>query len=253
MFQQDNFTNSKNSPKTFDGEDAFITSGPAYGKNSCFSLIHNDKDEDKLADCNLSCSLKSLSSLKKKVNSTETIELKSAQYGKNQMEENSEVSKIGQKPEEGSAHPIDGFGDMEDASLISLVKGRNSKSTKKELRSLKEEIRSISADSLKTLQGNNGQTHEEHAASRDEINLEDHCLEKPAVSDADKCPDGLEIGKRCLLSKRDRNKDEETYRHYDALNIPSSECILGMDISPDSVLEVIGEKQFWKARRTIIK
>ena len=253
MFQQDNFISSKSPPKTFDCEDAFISSSSAHGKSSCCSLIQNEMDEDKLADCNSSYSLKRLNSFRKKVISLGTIELKLAQYGKNQMEEHSETSEIDQNAEEGSAHPLDSFGDMTDASLISLVKGRNSESMKKESRSLKEVMKTISADSLKTLQGSNGQTHQEHADSGDKINLRDHCTEKPVSSDVNEYLDGLEIGQRCFMGRRDRNKDEETYRHYDALNKPSSECILGMEISPNDVLRVIGEQQFWKARRTIIK
>ena len=60
-------------------------------------------------------------------------------------------------------HSLDGFGDMTNASLISLVKGKNSKSMNKEHRSLKEEKRSILIDSLKTSQGSSVRTHEEHA------------------------------------------------------------------------------------------
>ena len=57
-------------------------------------------------------------------------------------------------------HSLNGFGD---ASLISLVKGKNSKSMNKKHRSLKEEKISILIDSLKTSQGSNVHTHEEHA------------------------------------------------------------------------------------------
>ncbi|XP_061356606.1 protein HEADING DATE 3B-like [Gastrolobium bilobum] len=247
---QNNFISSKNSLKTLDGEDASINSGSANGKISCCSIIQNDKDEDKLA---LSCSLKSLNSFRKMVNSPGAMELKSVEeHGKNQMEEHTEVSEISQKPEEGSPLSLNGFSDMTDASLISSVQGWNSKPKKKEHRSLKEEIRSISEDRLKTLQGSNDHTHEEHAAFGDKINLRDHCMEKPVTSDVHNCPGELEISRSCFLSKRDGNKDEDTYKHSDALNKPSSECTLGMDISPDNVLEIIGEKQFWKARTIII-
>ncbi|TKY64412.1 EARLY FLOWERING 3 [Spatholobus suberectus] len=251
-FTQDDFINSKNSLKTPDGKDAFITSGSSRGKNSCYSIIQNNKDEDKLARCNLSCSLRSLNSFRKKVNSPGAVELKSAQYEKSQMEEHTQVSQIGQKPEEGLTHSLDGFGDMTNASLVSLVNGNNSKSMNKEHRSLKEEIRSISVDSLKTLQGSSVHTHEEYAAFRDKINSRDHHIEKPAASDVHKCPGELELGRWCFLDKGDRNEDEETYRHYDALNKANSECTLAMDISPDNVVGAIGEQQFWKARRTII-
>ncbi|RDY14495.1 ELF3-like protein 2, partial [Mucuna pruriens] len=243
--QQDDFINTKNSLRTLDGEDAFTTSGSVHGKNSCCSIIQNNKDEDKLARCNLICSLKSLNSFRKKVNSPGVVDLKSAQ-------EHTEASQIGQKPEEGLPHALDGFGDMTDASLISLMKGKNSKPMNKEQKSLKEEIRSISVDSLKTLQGSTVHTHEEHAAFGGKINSRDHHIEKPAASDVHNCPAELEIGRRCFLDKGDRNEDEETYRHYDALNKANSECTLVVDISPDNVVGAIGEQQFWKTRRTII-
>ncbi|XP_020226550.1 ELF3-like protein 2 isoform X1 [Cajanus cajan] len=252
-FTQEDFIDSKNSLKTLDGEDSFVTSGPAYAKKSCCSIIQNNKDEDKLARCNLSYSLKSLDSFRKKVNSLGVVELKSAQYGKNQMAEHIEVSQIDQKIEEGLTHSLDGFGGMPDASsLISLVKGKNSISMNKENRSLKDEIRSISVDSLKTLQGGSVHTHEDHAAFGDKINSRDHHIEKPTASDVQKCPAELEIGRRFFLDKGDRNEDEETNRHYGALNKVNSECTMVMDITPDNVVEAIGVQQFWKARRTII-
>lgn len=257
MFQLDNFINSKNSLRTLDGtEDAFITSGSAHGKSSCCGIFQKDKDEDKLAHCDLSCLLKNLNSFRKAVNSLGAIELKSKQNGKNHMEEHTDVVQNGQKEEEeGPFLSLDGSDEMTNASSNSLVKGRNSKSMKKEHRSLlREEIRSISGENLKTLQGRNGHTHEDHAALGDKINLRDHWMEKSAASDLQKCPGGLEISStRCFLGKRDGNNDDETCRSYDALNKPSSECRFGVDFSPDNVVGVIGEKQFWKARKTIIK
>ncbi|KAG2379900.1 Protein HEADING DATE 3B ELF3-like protein [Vigna angularis] len=231
-YTQDNFINSKNSLKALDGEDVFITAGSAHGKSSCCSIIQNNKDED---GCNLSCSLKNLNSFRKKVNSPGVVDLKSAQYGKIQMEELTKVSQNGQKPEEVLS--LDGFGDMTDASLISLVQGRDSKSMNKEHRSLKDEIRNISVDSLKTLQGSSVHTHEEHAAFGDKFNSRDHHIEKPAASDVHRCSGELEIGRRFFLDKGAGNEDEETSV---------------MHISPDNVVGAIGEQQFWKARRTIV-
>lgn len=226
---QENFINSKNSLKALDGEDVFITSGSAHGKSSCFQ---NNKDE---GGCNLSCSLKNLNSFRKKVNSPGVVDPKSAQYGKIQMEELTKVSQNGQKPEE--VLPLDGFGDMTDTSLMSLVQGRDSKSMNKEHRSLKDEIRSISVDSLKTLQGSSVHTHEEHATFGDKFNSRDHHMEKPAAGDVHKCSGELEIGRRFFLDKGAGNEDEETSV---------------MHISPDNVVGAIGEQQFWKARRTIV-
>ncbi|ESW07593.1 hypothetical protein PHAVU_010G142900 [Phaseolus vulgaris] len=203
---QENFINSKNSLKALDGEDVFITSGSAHGKSSSFQ---NNKDE---GGCNLSCSLKNLNSFRKKVNSPGVVDPKSAQYGKIQMEELTKVSQNGQKPEEVLS--LDGFGDMTDTSLMSLVQ-----------------------DSLKTLQGSSVHTHEEHATFGDKFNSRDHHMEKPAAGDVHKCSGELEIGRRFFLDKGAGNEDEETS---------------AMHISPDNVVGAIGEQQFWKARRTIV-
>ncbi|ESW07592.1 hypothetical protein PHAVU_010G142900 [Phaseolus vulgaris] len=169
---QENFINSKNSLKALDGEDVFITSGSAHGKSSSFQ---NNKDE---GGCNLSCSLKNLNSFRKKVNSPGVVDPKSAQYGKIQMEELTKVSQNGQKPEEVLS--LDGFGDMTDTSLMSLV------------------------------QGSSVHTHEEHATFGDKFNSRDHHMEKPAAGDVHKCSGELEIGRRFFLDKGAGNEDEET-------------------------------------------
>ncbi|KAG5006319.1 hypothetical protein JHK85_024861 [Glycine max] len=238
-FMQDDFINSKNSLRTLDGEDTFITCGSAHRKNSSCSIIQNFKDEDKLSHSNLSCSLKSPNSFRK-VNSPGAVDLKSAQYGKNRMEDHTEVSQNGQKPEKVLPHSLDGFDDMTYASLISLVKGKNSKSMNKKHRSLMEEKRSILIDSLKTLQGSNVRTHEELAVFEDQINSRDHHTEKPITSDVHKCAGELEIGRKCFLDNIDMNEDEETYSHSNAVNKANSECTLAMDISPDNVVGAIG-------------
>ncbi|KAJ1386781.1 hypothetical protein SESBI_40524 [Sesbania bispinosa] len=131
------------------------------------------------------------------------IELNSEQYGKNQMEEPKDVNQIGQKPEEGPPLLLYGSGDMTDASF--MMKGKNSKSMKKEHRSLKEEIRVFQ---LETLQGGNAHTDEEHATFGEKIYLKDHCKEKPARSDVQRCPGELEIGRRCFLVKSNFGKQE---------------------------------------------
>ncbi|KAK4269279.1 hypothetical protein QN277_022460 [Acacia crassicarpa] len=60
-------------------------------------------------------------------------------------------------------------------------------------------------------------------------------------------------GRNFFWGKRDGHKSEDTYRHYDApsKNIPDYE--VGMKITPEDVMRVAGEKQYWKARSVIIK
>lgn len=251
LFQPDGFINCNNSLKEYEHEDTFITPVSGHGRNSGRGISQNKEDEDKHAQCKSSCSLKSQNSFSKKANLTRPVKLKSARYGKNQIEDHTEVNQGGQKPEEGFAPQLVGFCDMTDESSISSVKVRTPNSMKKGHTSSMEEFR-VSVESLKMLQGSNSQTNGDDAAIGDKINLRDGYLEKPELSDVDEGPDGLEIGRKCFWGKRDRHRSEDMYRHYDdALNKPIS--IIGLDITPDDVLRVIGEKQFWKARRTIIK
>ncbi|KAI4355552.1 hypothetical protein L6164_004312 [Bauhinia variegata] len=215
----DDLFNCKYSQQKFDGKDDFIAPDSSHGRKSCCSIGQNNEDEEKLAQHKSSYSLKSQNSLRKTVYSTGSIELKLAHYGKNQKEEHSEVSQINQKPEEGSSHPLAGLVDITDASSI---------------------------------EGGNAHTQKENAALGDKINHRDGYLEKMAVSDVNKHPDGLEIGSKCYQVKRGRHKDVDTHRRCDGSNKPISDSILAKGFFPDDVLGVIGEKQFWKARTTII-
>lgn len=53
---------------------------------------------------------------------------------------------------------------------------------KKEHGYVKQEIRSISVDRFKTMQGRNVYIHKEHVAFGDKINLRDQCTESPTAS-----------------------------------------------------------------------
>lgn len=56
-----------------------------------------------------------------------------------------------------------------------------------------------------------------------------------------------------ICNQTDNEKDDALLESEDAGEISnSSNCLKGMDISPDDVVEVFGPKQFWKARRAII-
>ncbi|KAF7814181.1 ELF3-like protein 2 isoform X1 [Senna tora] len=144
--------------------------------------------------------LKSQKSFRKKVNINDSIELKLDQYGKNQIEEHTEGSQIRQKP----------------------IKFRNLEEMKTGHTFFKDEIRNMPGNSSKGLQGSNCQTHEDDATLGDKINLNDGCSRK------------------FFLGKRDRHKIADTYRHYDIPNKPISNSTLGMVISPDDAIQVIG-------------
>ncbi|XP_028779005.1 ELF3-like protein 2 [Neltuma alba] len=238
------------SVKNYEHGDALVTPVSARGKNSCCSISQNEEDEDKLPHCKSSCSLISQNSFSKKVNLTRPIKLVSARY-ENQIDDHTEVSQT-DLPEDGSAQPLAGFGDMTDESSISSVKIRTPKQLKKAHSSFMEDFRSISADGLKILQGSNGLTNEEVEAYGDKINLRDGYLEKPATTDVHKCPDVLELGRNFFWGKIDGHKNEDTYRHYDAMSKSIPDYAVGLKITPDDVMGVIGEKQFWRARATII-
>ncbi|KAI9079224.1 hypothetical protein K1719_038829 [Acacia pycnantha] len=245
----DGLTSSNNSVKHYEHDDALVTPVSGHGKNSCCSINKNEEDEKKLVHCKSSCSLKGQSSFSERVNLTRPIKLMSVRYEKNQIDGHIEVNHT-DLPEEGSAHPLADFGDMKDESLIKI---RTSKPIRRSDSSLMREFRSISADSLKMLQGSNGLSKEENASFVEKINLRDGYLEKPATSGVLKSLDDLGNGRNSFWGKRDGHKSEDTYRHYEApsKNIPDYE--VGMKMAPEDVLRVLGEKHFWKARTVIIK
>ena len=62
----------------------------------------------------------------------------------------------------------------------------------------------------------------------------------------------MENARKCFQGKRDRHKSADIYRHNDPSTKTFLDLMLGMDLLTDDVLRVMGEEQFWKARRTIM-
>ncbi|KAL5579385.1 hypothetical protein UlMin_011827 [Ulmus minor] len=135
--------------------------------------------------------------------------------------------------------------------------------------SLNEE-NGCSMDALKKVDGTNGQPRKEFMALHNTVNLRDNLLEEPArgmsreisskarlesesrsnplLRDDTRSPDQLENGNK---AHAENNSGTLRGRPDDVLETTMLDAISDSNIFPDDVVGAIGEKQFWKARRTI--
>ncbi|KAK1562193.1 hypothetical protein Q3G72_007879 [Acer saccharum] len=121
---------------------------------------------------------------------------------------------------------------------------------------MNQETRSNSMDILKALHGTNVQLNHEFLAARDEIDKENVFkvrTESMSLGDDNSSPtNGLENGRECCGDKNGKPvKVRKVDRHDDVSNTCMMDSISVLGLSPDDVVGMIGEKQFWKARRAI--
>ncbi|KAK2654527.1 hypothetical protein Ddye_014383 [Dipteronia dyeriana] len=133
----------------------------------------------------------------------------------------------------------------------------NFKSLKRTFSSMNQENRNSSMDILIALHGNNVQFNQEFLAARDETDMGNTfkvSTESISLGDANSSPkNGLENGRECCGEKNGKPvKVRKVDRHEDVSNTCMMDSISVLGLSPDDVVGVIGEKQFWKARRAII-
>ncbi|KAK1563454.1 hypothetical protein Q3G72_027794 [Acer saccharum] len=122
---------------------------------------------------------------------------------------------------------------------------------------MNQETRSNSMDILKALHGTHVQLNHEFLAARDEIDKENVFkvrTESMSLGDDNSSPkNGLENGRECCGDKNGKPvKVRKVDRHDNVSNTCMMDSISVLGLSPDDVVGMIGEKQFWKARRAII-
>ena len=147
---------------------------------------------------------------------------------------------------------------LADASSGWPLKVTNFKSLKRTYSSMmNQETRSNSMDILKALHGTNVQLNQEFLAARDEIDKENvfkvrtESMSPPSLGDDNSSPKN---GRECRGDKNGRPvKVRKVDRHDDVSNTCMMDSISVLGLSPDDVVGVIGEKQFWKAIRAIIE
>lgn len=186
----------------------------------------------------------------------------------NHSEENPRPSKINQDLVEGcSSLPVDGEKDFEDASSFPKPAVNNSERSKRGHASLDQENNSARDISSK-LHDTKTLPHVEFVALCDKVTPKDNLVEivrspvreisSKVILASESCsrqlfaddsrPDWLENGIKC---REQENCGTPKGRRDDVLQISMVDTISDLNVCPDDVVGVIGEKQFWKARRTI--
>lgn len=193
-------------------------------------------------------------------------DLKSRLYMRNQIED------ISSNQAEDRPVSIQLINDknLDDTSGLSL-KVKSFKSLKRTYSSMNQENRSGSMD-VYGLRCTNVELNRESLAVRDEISLRDdtdkengfklrtELCSPPSPEDDDEddniSPNGLEYGSECLEYKNGKHVRaaiEADRRKKDVSDTYVMDSVSVLGLSPDDVVRLIGEKQFWKARRALIK
>ncbi|KAK9280951.1 hypothetical protein L1049_003842 [Liquidambar formosana] len=274
LFQPYNFSNSVNSSmkKHGGGDDFRVPTFPQSEVTPHFSNSLQSMDGDKLPPLSPNSSILLQTTCKKQTKGNNTTDLKSRQHVGNQSEGNPKVSHSVKDPTHWpTSIPSTGDKILADAFLCPSNGDKNPKSFKRAHPSSNQENRNSLVDDISRLHGTNTQSHRECVALRENTPLRDGALveQKKGIGmgnasmvrgesysnqslghnhrSASRLENGSEYpeGKECgSLQEGDVNRNDGV------LDTSMVDSILGL--APDVVVGVIGEKQFWKARRAIV-
>lgn len=257
-FERESFSNLKN--YAFDepgNEDDSRDSASAQGINSPHDInIQQNEEREKLPQLSLSSNVQRKSPCDLQMKRAGIMDLKSRHFVKNPAKRNPKVSQICQN-----------YGEMSASALVAREK--TCETSKQKHTSLIQENRSRSIGNSNKLCGTNANSVEERVAANVEMTLRDDILAEPTrgmtreissesrmVRHDSRSPNGLVHGcewqgKKGYGTLRARIEDRrESGLETSAFMVDN---VSVWDASPDDVVRVIGEKQFWKARKDIIK
>ncbi|KAG7997637.1 hypothetical protein I3843_01G220000 [Carya illinoinensis] len=229
------------------------------------------RDQEKFPPLSLSTSVKLQNACEKQINGNGTIDLKWMGFKRKQAGDNTKVFKGNVAPLERSA-PITSSKDknLVDTSSIPLARVKTSESLKRTRESSNQEDRSSLVHNLNRLKDTNSQFHkacvavQDRTASGDDIvnpgigvgtenvsELRSKSCSSPSRGDECRSINGLVNGSECSEDKKCRSTKVASI-HDNASDTYVVESMPNLNVSPDDVVGVIGEKLFWKARRAII-
>ncbi|XP_059457283.1 protein EARLY FLOWERING 3-like isoform X3 [Corylus avellana] len=268
--QSYNFSNFKNlSSKKLGDEDGRVpTTGQGITPHCDNSQYRRGRE--KPPRLSLSSLVKHQNVCDKNINGDGTIDLNSIGFLRKQTGEDSKVSPSNQDPVERSASITSSRNNLVDTSSIPSTKVKNSESLKRKLASSDRENRSSSVDNLNRLQGTNAQSQQAYVAVKDRTAARDDMVvprigvpmenasklrskscSRPSLGDDYRSLNVFVSGSECCEDKR-CGSVQVVDRHDNVSDADMVETMLAVDISPDDVVGVIGEKLFWKARSAIV-
>ncbi|CAL9009859.1 unnamed protein product [Prunus brigantina] len=212
------------------------------------------------------------SSCIKKINGSNTIDLKLRQCGRNHEEENPKVSQTNEDPVERSVSlALAIVKDFANTSSSPSNTVKNSESLKRAHVSLSQENRS-SVNDLSKLCSSSARLHRESMTVHDRVALRDGILvqsrigtakeisskvrEKscltPSLVDDNRISGGLGNENECCEENCGVARVGNLCGHEDISDMSIMDCNSAMGISPHDVMGVIGAKQFCKMRKAIV-
>ncbi|GLU22350.1 hypothetical protein SLE2022_384310 [Rubroshorea leprosula] len=212
--------------------------------------IQQSKDQENISKSNSALELQTVN--KKQTKELDSIDLKSRRDGRNQTKENARFSQNSHDVDESSGS-IHSTGDkiLAAASSDLATKFKNSESLK---RPRSQEAKSSSEHNLNSLDGTNVQLHNEDMVIQDKMIFREDAFKGRSES-CFRPSLGADNGSRNGLKNRSKDHEEKNGsvqgRCVDRDDLFSDASV--EPISPDAVVGLIGEKQFWKVRRAIVR
>ncbi|KAJ6704401.1 PROTEIN EARLY FLOWERING 3 [Salix viminalis] len=273
-FQPHNFPDLKNFSwkKLGDENDSRFHSSSQSGSNPYCNSSQHSKDQENQPCLNLSFSVQFQNTSETQKKGSGTINVKEIDHMRIQIEDNGKVFEACQNSMEKFA-AVATIKDIPsvDASSSSSGKIKSTKSLKRTCSSSNQDNRKNSVNVLKCLPGNE-MLNPELATTPDKTVIRDNILVEYRVVTSKENPSMVrsELYSRALLQDGNKNCCLEKGRKYcddkqsgslkagdlerndDAAETSVVDSIISLEITPDDVVGVIGEKQFWKARRAIV-
>jgi EARLY FLOWERING 3 protein len=203
---------------------------------------------------------------------TGTINVKEIDHMRIQIEDNGKVFEASQNSMEKFATVTSSKDKPSESSPSG--KNKSTKSLKRTYSSSNQEYRKNSVNVLKCFPGTNEQLNQELATMPDKTVIGDNILVEYRVVTGKENPSKVrselysrallqdDNRNRCGLEKRSKYREDkqsgslkagDLERNDDAEETSMVDSVTALEITPDDVVGVIGEKQFWKARRAIVK
>ncbi|CAL2245208.1 unnamed protein product [Prunus armeniaca] len=254
----------------YGNEDYLKVPSPFQGTALQCRNSQQSKEKEKLPCLSSMEQLKS--SCIKKINGSNTIDLKLRQCGRNHEEENPKVSQTNEDPVERSVSlALAIVKDFANTSSSPSNTVKNSESLKRAHASLSQENRS-SVNDLSKLCSSSARLHRESMTVHDRVALRDGILvqsrigtakeilskvrEKscltPSLVDDNRISGGLGNENECCEEKCGVAQVGNLCGHEDISDMSIMDCNSAMGISPHDVMGVIGAKQFCEMRKAIV-
>ncbi|KAJ6416031.1 hypothetical protein OIU84_004762 [Salix udensis] len=251
-FQPHNFSDLKNFSwkKLGDENDSRFHSSSQSGSNPYCNSSQHSKDQENQPCLNLSFSVQFQNTSETQKKGSGTINVKEIDHMRIQIEDNGKVFEACQNSMEKFA-AVETIKDIPsvDASSSSSGKIKSTKSLKRTCSSSNQDNRKNSVNVLKCLPGNE-MLNPEPATTPDKTVIRDNIF--GGIPSCHKQGKSLHGSKYCEDKQSGSLKAGDLERNDDAAETSVVDSIISLEITPDDVVGVIGEKQFWKARRAIV-